>query len=308
MNPKQGHDKVAIRRAHRILRDALLAVRVESPEPRTGRNILRSRQRLAAFKDAPVRYAGLTGCDGRMVRMGNLALITVRESIERLGQRRFVVAHELGHVLLHPDLKQIDEVDRRQARNFDYFQAAEELEANYFAAELLMPKRFFAVDVNDTEPGWKTIQALADRYQTTLAATAAQYVHYSEEACFLIASEGGEWKWFVVGERTEGFYSPKHGACTNTPALTNSSRRGISGAGQHSADRRIHNPTKITMNNGTSEGPTTARNPRPTTDELDTLKRELMKAEVRLAKARATVVSAEIDIKVLNSRLRAYAK
>jgi hypothetical protein len=62
------------------------------------------------------------------------------------------------------------------------------------------------------------------------------------------------------------------------------------------------------MNNGTSEAPATARNPRTTTDELDTLKRELMKAEVRLAKARATVVSAEIDIKVLSTRLKAHAK
>ena len=65
------------------------------------------------------------------------------------------------------------------------------------------------------------------------------------------------------------------------------------------------------MNNGTQE-PTTAagRGARTTTttDELDTLKRELMKAEVRLAKARATVVTAEIDIKVLNGRLRALAK
>ena len=62
------------------------------------------------------------------------------------------------------------------------------------------------------------------------------------------------------------------------------------------------------MNNGTSEAPATARNPRTTTDELDMLKRELMKAEVRLAKARATVVSAEIDIKVLNSRLKTLMK
>lgn len=64
------------------------------------------------------------------------------------------------------------------------------------------------------------------------------------------------------------------------------------------------------MNNGTSETPATARNVRTTTttDELETLKRELMKAEVRLAKARATVTGAEIDIKVLNARLKAFAK
>lgn len=64
------------------------------------------------------------------------------------------------------------------------------------------------------------------------------------------------------------------------------------------------------MNNGTPEASTTTRNARiPTAvDELDTLKRELMKAEVRLAKARATVVSAEIDIKVLSTRLKAHAR
>lgn len=53
------------------------------------------------------------------------------------------------------------------------------------------------------------------------------------------------------------------------------------------------------MNNGTTE--TTAA-------ELETLKRELMKAEVRLAKARATIVSAEIDIKVLSARLKGLAR
>lgn len=64
------------------------------------------------------------------------------------------------------------------------------------------------------------------------------------------------------------------------------------------------------MNNGTAETSTSARTSRtPTTaDELDTLKRELMKAEVRLAKARATVVGAEIDIKVLSTRLKVAAK
>ena len=64
------------------------------------------------------------------------------------------------------------------------------------------------------------------------------------------------------------------------------------------------------MNNGTQELSTVARGSRPpvAADELETLKRELMKAEVRLAKARATVTGAEIDIKVLNARLRAHAK
>jgi hypothetical protein len=70
------------------------------------------------------------------------------------------------------------------------------------------------------------------------------------------------------------------------------------------------------MNNGNSETlplDQTTRGARPartgaTDDELSKLKHQLLQAEVRLARARATVVGAEIDIKVLNGRLKAFAK
>lgn len=64
------------------------------------------------------------------------------------------------------------------------------------------------------------------------------------------------------------------------------------------------------MSNGTQEPIPAARAVRTSTPnhELDTLKRELMKAEVRLAKARATVVGAEIDIKVLGCRLKTLVR
>jgi hypothetical protein len=69
------------------------------------------------------------------------------------------------------------------------------------------------------------------------------------------------------------------------------------------------------MNTGNSDTTqadrsTTGRAPRSTVnlDELTRLKLELMQAEVRLAKARATVVSAEIDIKVISTRLREFMK
>lgn len=56
--------------------------------------------------------------------------------------------------------------------------------------------------------------------------------------------------------------------------------------------------------------PYTARSPHGVINdgELSQLKRELMQAEVRLAKARATAAGAEVDIKVLSSRLKALTK
>jgi hypothetical protein len=70
------------------------------------------------------------------------------------------------------------------------------------------------------------------------------------------------------------------------------------------------------MNNGNSEpsqldlSARSTRTGRSTVnlDELTRLKHELLQAEVRLAKARATAAGAEIDIKVLNARLKAFAK
>jgi len=57
------------------------------------------------------------------------------------------------------------------------------------------------------------------------------------------------------------------------------------------------------MNNG-NLGMQTEVNP----EELARLKRELLQAEVLLAKARATATGAEVDIRVLNARLKALAR
>ena len=70
------------------------------------------------------------------------------------------------------------------------------------------------------------------------------------------------------------------------------------------------------MNNGTqdtslADRPSHATRPAHAfvnDEELSRLKRELMQAEMRLAKARATTAGAEVDIKVLNSRLKALTK
>jgi hypothetical protein len=45
-----------------------------------------------------------------------------------------------------------------------------------------------------------------------------------------------------------------------------------------------------------------------TLDEIAQLKRQLLQAEIRLAKARATAAGAEADVKVLNARLRTITR
>jgi hypothetical protein len=64
------------------------------------------------------------------------------------------------------------------------------------------------------------------------------------------------------------------------------------------------NISSETSSNGSSRLP----RPAPSTDELAQLKKELLQAEVRLAKARAAVSGAEADVKVLGARLRAICR
>ena len=60
--------------------------------------------------------------------------------------------------------------------------------------------------------------------------------------------------------------------------------------------------------NGASNGVQRSTHADSTIEEMTQLKRQLLQAEVRLAKARAGVSGAEADVKVLNSRLRALAR
>lgn len=156
---------------------------------------------IAANEGAPVLEKPLQGSDGRMVRLDGSALITVRNTIRFPGQKRFVIAHELGHVLLHPHVRQIDEVSVAQASNWSLNQEPEEIEANLFAAEILMPGKLFVPRIENKDPSFELLRSLAGEFRTTLTATAIQFLRYTKEECVLICSKGGFRKWFWPTER-----------------------------------------------------------------------------------------------------------
>jgi Zn-dependent peptidase ImmA (M78 family) len=154
-------------------------------------------ERIAIFKNAEVRYAPLRGMDGCLVRRGDAAVITVRSSLQYAGQKRFVIGHELGHFFLHPETRQMEAVDDKQTNNWSERQETEEYEANLFAAELLMPKKLIKPRIVGQEPSFALIKRLAEEFQTTLTATAAQFVLTTTEECVLVSSENRRRLWFI---------------------------------------------------------------------------------------------------------------
>lgn len=92
-------------------------------------------------------------------------------------RQNFTVAHELGHFLLHGQAKlQVDHEFQLRLRNDLSSQGTDdsEREANFFAASLLMPKKFLALDLEgedyvDLLDG-KFIHSLARKYGVSIQA------------------------------------------------------------------------------------------------------------------------------------------
>lgn len=134
-------------------------------------------ERLATSVGAVIRYEPLEGELSGMVHRGGSgnALIGVN-SLHNPRRNRFTIAHELGHLLLHDDELHVDDPIPIGFRNAKSAMATDpkEIEANQFAAELLMPERLIRSDLDkkgrgvpltDTE-----IEQLADRYEVSIQA------------------------------------------------------------------------------------------------------------------------------------------
>jgi hypothetical protein len=111
----------------------------------------------------------------------------------RKERRRFTIAHELGHFLMpsHKGNQQCTAADLRETR-LDNDHRRREAEANRFAAGLLMPRPWFARDMDRLGDADVThVQTLAERYETSLEATANRYIDLTSDICAFVFSKDG---------------------------------------------------------------------------------------------------------------------
>lgn len=154
---------------------------------------------IAMERGAIVTEGYLKGAEGRLSILGSYGLITVKNNIPEFGKKRFIIAHELGHYELHRTkfltVGCIDGDFSEWGKNKPF-----EVEANYFAAELLMPETIFKNKIKGKLLSKKLLESLCMEFQTSLTATSIRFVTLGSEYA-LVCSEGPVIKWFMIGDR-----------------------------------------------------------------------------------------------------------
>ena len=133
--------------------------------------------KIAQLVNAKVQYEPFTGgLSGLMHRnLDGTATIGINVAHAPV-RRRFTLAHEIGHVVLHSDEQlHVDQAFPIAFRDEDSGLGTHEIEieANQFAASLLMPEAFLRQDVFSTEADHDfelVISALAKKYKVSVQA------------------------------------------------------------------------------------------------------------------------------------------
>lgn len=149
---------------------------------------------IAGLHHLLVDFAPLRGEQGHLLRAGDVGTLTVDVAARRSQKWRFVVAHEIGHFVLH---KGMDQLGYCRSADFGrWYQASgAEPDANVFAAEILMPKALFKPRCATDAPSLDLVRSVADEFQTTLSSTALRFPRFSTvpSATAFTTAKGIEW-------------------------------------------------------------------------------------------------------------------
>ena len=129
------------------------------------------------------------GVSGMLLRCGSHFGILYSTSIDSVGYQNFSIGHEIGHYRLpgHPESVLQDGMHASYAgfRTKDRY----ELEADHFAAGLLMPSGLFDAALRQAGNGLDAILNLSAQCETSLIATAIRLTQRSWDATAIIVSQ-----------------------------------------------------------------------------------------------------------------------
>jgi Zn-dependent peptidase ImmA (M78 family) len=137
----------------------------------------------------------LKNSDGKIIRGRTKTLIKVNSEIHYEAKKRFTIAHEIGHLLMHDKM----DIHSENSNTLNWFNSAEnqlrkgtqEWEANDFAAELLMPEKIFYKEANGNKFSPELIKYLSNRFKTSITSTVYRYLQLNLHPIFIASIYNG---------------------------------------------------------------------------------------------------------------------
>jgi hypothetical protein len=155
-------------------------------------------EEIIGSEGAHIQTCKIEGAEGRIMFNGDGAdaIISISDAINLETKKRFVLAHELGHLIMHRQQKRIlTDTDLTLSE----YSAKEviEIEANSFASEFLMPENEFK-KMCTGRFNLDLIKKIAQKFHTSTTATLLRYKDIGNYPIAVIYSEGGliKWKFF----------------------------------------------------------------------------------------------------------------
>lgn len=132
--------------------------------------------------------------------------IVVSTACHGPGHRAFTIAHELGHYHIDGHVEAMFPDGQHQqvfssAGHFRSRRDPREREADWFAAELLMPERWAGPRCRPLAPTVAAIQHLATDFGVSLPCAGVRYTELSEEPVALVLSQDGQIEWLAFSQR-----------------------------------------------------------------------------------------------------------
>jgi Zn-dependent peptidase ImmA (M78 family) len=165
---------------------------------------LDSRERLAEIAEAigiEVLYRPAESFDGALLRIRDAqrGYIVINSRIREESRRRFTLAHEIGHFVLPGQQEVSAPCKQQKIENWEEDLYRPELEANRFAAEILMPRGIVA-EFCQSEPSLESIRSIAQLCGTSLTASAVRLITLTPHRAAVVWSQDQKILWSKLSE------------------------------------------------------------------------------------------------------------
>lgn len=144
-----------------------------------------------------IREVESRGFEGAIVRLWTKpnGIIAVRRNIREHGRKRFTIAHEIGHYVLPGHGKHGRSCKGEDIEAWRSGAPRQEVEANKFASELLLPTAQVRRIVQSQLASIETAKYLCANLKTSLTAALLKSVEVTEERCCVVLSINNLIEW-----------------------------------------------------------------------------------------------------------------